>query len=208
MAVSAGHMTLGAKMGEPNPRLDKFFTRDAPWRPELRALRAIVLDGPVEEDLRWRQPCYRAHDGNIAILSAMKEAAFLSFLKGVLLSDPKGVLVPPGDQSRSARMMKFTSVDQVEAQADTIRALIREAVQNEKDGKKVTFEKDDIDYPPELEVIFEEDPALREAFDALTPGRRRGWLLHFTGAKQSSTVTSRINKAAPKIRDGLGMHDR
>ncbi|AUH35068.1 YdeI/OmpD-associated family protein [Paracoccus tegillarcae] len=195
-------------MGDPNPRLDKFFTRDKPWRPELQALRAIVLDGPVEEDLRWRQPCYRAHDSNIAILSAMKEGAFLSFLKGVLLTDPDGVLVPPGENSRSARMMKFTSVEQINAQADTIRALIREAVQNERDGKTVSFEKDDIDYPPELQAAFDDDPDLRDAFEGLTPGRRRGWLLHFCGAKQSATVVSRIDKAAPKIRGGLGMHDR
>ena len=194
-------------MGEPNPRLDRFFTRDKPWRRELRALRHAMLDGPVEEDLRWRQPCYRAHDGNIAIVSAMKDGAFVSFLKGALLTDPKGVLEAPGPNSRSARMLKVTSVAEVDALADTIRAYIREAVENEKAGRKVEFEKDDIDYPPELVQAFDDDPSLREAFEDLTPGRRRGWLLHFTGAKQSKTIVSRIEKAGPKIRVGKGMHD-
>ena len=194
-------------MGEPNPRLDDFFTRDAPWRPELRALRAIVLDGPVEEDLRWRQPCYRAHDANIAIVSAMKDCAFVSFLKGALLDDPDGVLVAPGENSRSARMVKVTSVDQVEALADAIRGFVRQAVENEAAGRKVEKGTGEIDWPPELEAAFDDDPALREAWDALTPGRRRGWLLHFTGAKQSKTVVARIEKAAPKIRAGKGMQE-
>ncbi|TRW98303.1 hypothetical protein FNJ84_05860 [Paracoccus sp. M683] len=195
-------------MGAPNPRLDRFFARDKPWRAEMQALRRVVLDGPVDEDLRWRQPCYRAHDGNIAILGAMKEGAFLSFLKGVLLPDPQGLLLAPGENSRSARMMKFTSVEQVETQAAAIRAFVDAAVQNEKDGRKITFAKDDLDWPPELEAALDDDPALRAAFEALTPGRRRGWLLHFSQPKQSKTVVARIQKAAPRILAGQGMHDR
>ncbi|MCQ0971654.1 YdeI/OmpD-associated family protein [Paracoccus sp. TK19116] len=194
-------------MGVPNPRLDRFFHRDAPWRPELRALRAVVLDGPVEEDLRWRQPCYRAHDANIAIVSAMKDCAVVSFLKGALLDDPDGVLVAPGQNSRSARMVKVTSVAQVEGLADTIRGFVRQAVENEAAGRKVAMEAGDFDWPPELRAAFDDDPGLREAFETLTPGRRRGWLIHFTGAKQSKTVVSRIEKAAPKIRAGKGMQD-
>lgn len=194
-------------MADPNPRLDRFFDRDTPWKAEVKALRAIMLEGPVEEDLRWRQPCYRAHDGNIAIIGGMKDCAFVSFLKGALLSDPEGLLVPPGDNSRSARMLKFTELSEVKAAAPAIRALVVEAVENEAKGLKITFEKDDLDHPPELDEALDADPALREAFDALTPGRRRGWLLHFSQPKQSKTVVSRIEKAAEKILAGKGMHD-
>ena len=145
--------------------------------------------------------------GNIAIIGGMRECAFVSFLKGALLTDPQRVLVPPGDNSRSARMMKFQTVAEIEAQADVIRALVAEAVENEAKGLKIAFEKDDLDYPPELEAALDEDPALAEAFEGLTPGRRRGWVLHFSGAKQSKTVTARIGKAAEKIMQGKGMHD-
>ena len=194
-------------MADPNPRLDRFFTRDTPWTAELQALRAILLDGPVTEELRWRQPCYRAHDGNIAIIGGMKECAFVSFLKGALLSDPEGLLVPPGDNSRSARMLKFQDVGEIEAVAPAIKALVVEAVENEGKGLKISFEKDDLDYPPELQVALDEDASLEAAFEALTPGRRRGWLLHFLQPKQSKTVVSRIEKAAAKILAGKGMQD-
>lgn len=194
-------------MADPNPRLDRFFARDTPWTAELQALRAILLDGPVTEELRWRQPCYRAHDGNIAIIGGMKECAFVSFLKGALLSDPEGLLVPPGDNSRSARMLKFQDVAGIEAVAPAIRALVVEAVENEGKGLKISFEKDDLDYPPELQAALDEDASLEAAFEALTPGRRRGWLLHFLQPKQSKTVVSRIAKAAEKILAGKGMQD-
>ncbi|MFV0302339.1 MAG: YdeI/OmpD-associated family protein [Paracoccus sp. (in: a-proteobacteria)] len=194
-------------MAEANPRLDRFFARDTRWRAELQALRAIMLDGPVEEDLRWRQPCYRAHGGNIAIVGGMKDCAFVSFLKGALLGDPEGLLVPPGDNSRSARMLKFTSLAGIEAAAPAIRALVVEAVGNEAKGLKIAFQKDDLDWPPELQAVLDEDATLREAFETLTPGRRRGWLLHVSQPKQSKTVVARIEKAAGKIMDGKGMHD-
>lgn len=195
-------------MADPNPRLNRFFDRDTPWKAEVQALRAIMLTGPVTEDLRWRQPCYRAHDANIAIIGGMKDCAFVSFLKGALLSDPDGILVLPGDNSRSARMAKFTSLAQIRDATAALQACLAEAVQNEADGKKITFEKDDLEVPPELDTAFDDDPALREAFEALTPGRRRGWLLHFGQPKQSKTVVSRIEKAAPLILAGKGMHDR
>lgn len=194
-------------MAEPNPRLDRFFARDTPWRDELQALRAILLDGPVDEDLRWRQPCYRAHGGNIALIGGMKDCAFVSFLKGALLTDPQGLLVPPGDNSRSARMMKFHNLAEIEAAATAIKACVIEAVENEGKGLKIAFEKDDLDHPPELEAALDEDAALRAAFEALTPGRRRGWLLHFSQPKQSKTVMARIEKAAEKILAGKGMQE-
>lgn len=195
-------------MADRNPRLDRFFDRDTPWRAEVQALRAIMLSGPVTEDLRWRQPCYRAHDANIAIIGGMKDCAFVSFLKGALLTDPDGILVPPGDNSRSARMAKFTSLAEIGAAEAALKACLSEAVQNEQDGKKIAFEKDDLDHPPELDAALDADPALREAFEALTPGRRRSWLLHFTQPKQSKTVVSRIEKAAPSIMAGKGLNDR
>ncbi|MCI5075406.1 YdeI/OmpD-associated family protein [Oricola sp.] len=191
-----------------NAKIDAFFEKDGRWREELRALRAILLDCPVGEEWKWRGPVYTAHDGNIAILHHMKDAAVVGFFKGVLLDDPDGLLRMPGENSRSSRFVKFTSVDEVAQQEAALRALIAGAIANEKAGLKVDFPKDDLPYPAELVDRLDGDPEFRDAFEGLTPGRQRGWVLHFSGAKQSATRVSRIDKAAPKILAGKGMHDR
>lgn len=195
-------------MSETSPKVEAFFAKNGKWQNELAALRAILLECPVAEDFKWRSPVYTAHGGNVATVWGLKDNAALSFFKGVLLNDPQGILVAPGDNSRSVRMVKFTSVAEIAATKNALKDFIHEAVENEKAGRKVDFPKDDLKYPEELVERLDGDPDFSAAFEALTPGRRRGWVLHFSGAKQSDTRSSRIDKAAPRILAGKGMHDR
>nr|WP_246717437.1 YdeI/OmpD-associated family protein [Oricola nitratireducens] len=174
----------------------------------MAALRTILLACPLTEDFKWRSPVYTAHGGNVATVWGLKDNAALSFFKGVLLRDPEGILLAPGENSRSVRMVKFTGLAEIAAMEAVLKDYIREAVENEKAGRKVDFPKDDLDYPEELVDRLDGDPDFRTAFEALTPGRQRGWVLHFSGAKQSATRASRIEKAAPRILAGRGMHDR
>ena len=191
-----------------NAKVEAFYARDGRWHDELAALRQILLACPIFEDFKWRSPVYTAHGGNIATVWGFKEDCTLGFFKGVLLKDPEGMLEAPGENSRSSRVLKFRSVAEIEAKEAVIRAYVAEAIANEKAGLKVDLPKDDLDYPAELLDRLDGDPDFRAAFEALTPGRRRGWVLHFSGAKQSATRTSRIDKAAPKILAGKGMQDR
>jgi uncharacterized protein YdeI (YjbR/CyaY-like superfamily) len=191
-----------------NDKVEAFFAKDGSWRGELTALRAILLDCGLTEEFKWRSPVYTAGGGNIAIVWGFNDYCGLGFFKGVLLKDPEGILVAQSENSRSARVAKFTSVAEIAALEDVLKAYVREAVANEKAGLKVDLPKDDLDYPPELADRLDGDPEFSTAFEALTPGRRRGWVLHFSGAKQPATRASRIDKAAPKILAGKGMHDR
>jgi uncharacterized protein YdeI (YjbR/CyaY-like superfamily) len=174
----------------------------------LATLRAIALSTPLVEDMKWHQPCYTYQGANVMLIAPMKEAAVASFLKGVLIPDPTGLLSKPGENSRSARFAKFTSVAQIETSRDALLACIHAAIENENAGKKVIFDKDDLPYPDELTDALADDPDLQVAFDALTPGRRRGYVLNISQPKQSATRTGRIAKWRPRILDGKGMHDR
>lgn len=191
-----------------DPKVESFFAEAKNWPEELAALRAILRACPLTEEFKWRGPVYTADDGNVAIVWGFKDFCALGFFKGVLLKDPEGILVPPGDNSRSVRMAKFTSVADIAAMEAILKDYIREAIEVEKAGLKVAFPKDDLDYPMELVDRLDGDPDFREAFGALTPGRQRGWVLHFSQPKQSATRVSRIDKAAPRILAGKGMHDR
>jgi uncharacterized protein YdeI (YjbR/CyaY-like superfamily) len=191
-----------------NPKVEAYFSKAAPWHDELLALRAILLGCPVAEDFKWRSPVYMAGGGNVATVWRLKDCCGLSFFKGVLLKDPEGILVAPGENSRSVRLVKFTSVAGI-AQVETVlKAYVLEAVEVENAGLKVDLPKDDFELPEELVRILEQDPDLKAAFEALTPGRQRGYCLHFSQPKQSATRVSRIEKAAPRILAGKGMHDR
>ena len=195
-------------MGDKTAKIEAFFDEADAWGGELRALRAVLRDCPVSEEWKWRSPVYTAHGGNVAILWGFKDYCGLGFFKGVLLKDPHGVLVQQGENSRSARLMKFHGVDEIAELEAVIRAYVAEAVANEKAGLKVDLPKDDLDYPEELVDRLDGDPDFRAAFEGLTPGRRRGWVLHFSGAKQAATRAARVDKAAPKILAGKGMQDR
>lgn len=177
------------------------------WQEPLKSLRRIVLETGLTEERKWGVPCYTLNGSNIVMVSAYKDSAVLSFLKGALLEDPDSVLLKPGESSQSARVLRFTETEQVDAMEPTVKAFIAEAIDAEKAGKKVTFKKNIEPIPEELTSKFIEDTAFKAAFQALTPGRQRGYLLYFNGAKQSSTRSSRIEKVTPQIFAGKGMHD-
>lgn len=195
-------------MGKTDPKVEAFFARASEWQEELLALRAILLDCPVSEEFKWRSPCYTFQGGNVATLWGLKEYCALSFFKGVLLKDEKEILVAPGENSRSMRLVKFTSVSDIAEMDAILKDYIHEAVEVEKSGLKVDFRKDDLVFPEELTAKLEEAPDLKAAFEALTPGRQRGYVLHFSQPKQSKTRISRIEKCVPRILEGKGLHDR
>ena len=179
------------------------------WQVELKALRPILLNCVLTEELKWKMPCYTFENNNVVLMSAFKEYCALSFFKGALLKDPQGILEKPGENTQAARLISFTNVQQIVDLAPVISAYIAEAIAVEKAGLTVEFKQvDELAIPAELQDKFDDDPAFQMAFEALTPGRQRGYILHFAGAKQSSTRTSRIEKYTQKIFDGQGMYDR
>ena len=195
-------------MNTPDPNTEAFF-EDAPiWRAELKALRDILLGCGLTEIYKWRGPCYCFDGSNVAILWGFKDACTLGFFKGVLLPDPAGILIPPGENSRAVRMVKFTNLAQITVATPTLIAYTQAAIALEQSGAKISFAKDDLPYPEELIAALDENPDLALAFDALTPGRRRGYLLHFNQAKASATKTARIQKHSARILAGKGMNDR
>jgi uncharacterized protein YdeI (YjbR/CyaY-like superfamily) len=177
------------------------------WEDLLTELRRIVLASGLKEDFKWSQPCYTHEGKNVLMVTALKPHAVLSFFKGVLLKDPHHLLVAPGKNSQSDRQFRFTQVEDILDNEAIIAAYIQEAIQIEKDGREVDFQKSQDPIPIELQQKFAELPELRQAFFALTPGRQRGYLLHFNQAKQSKTRLSRIEKYIPWILDGTGIHD-
>lgn len=195
-------------MAETDRRVGVFFTRLTAWQDELAALRTILLDSGLREEFKWRSPVYTADGGNVAIIWGFRDHAALGFFKGVLLKDTAGILVAPGENSRSSRVVKFRCVGEIAEMADTLREYIRAAIEIEKAGLKVDLPKDDLAYPDELVSKLDADPAYRKAFEALTPGRRRGYLLYFSAPKKPETRQSRIEKAAGRIVAGKGFNER
>ena len=199
LAIGCGRCSL---VGTPDCKVQT-------WPEELKKLRAIVLDCGLTEELKWRQPCYTFEKSNILLISAFKEYCTLSFFKGALLKDAKGILVAQTENVQSTRQIRFTHVEEIVELEPILKAYIHEAIEVEKAGLTVEHKKtSDFDIPEELTNKFNEDPALKAAFEALTPGRQRGYLLHFSQPKQSKTRVSRIEKWTPKIFDGKGLHDR
>lgn len=194
--------------GAAGGKIGAYFARQTAWQDELLALRVILLDSGLHEDFKWRSPVYTHEGGNIALVWGFRDRATLGFFKGVLLKDPSGLLEAPGDNSRSVRVVNFTDAAQITAAEAELRSFIAEAIAIEAAGVKVDLPKDDLPYPDELVDRLDSDSEFRNAFEALTPGRRRGWVLHFGGAKQSATRSARIEKAAPLVLAGKGMHDR
>ena len=191
-----------------DPAVDAYFETAESWQAELRALRRILLDLDLDEALKWRQPCYAAEGDNIAIIGGRKASCVVTFFRGALLTDPDGVLVAPGPNSRSGRLLSFTSVAEVHAAEPRIRAFVAESIAHRQAG--TTIEPVKLvaeDWPVELVQAFSDDPEMEAAFQALTPGRQRGFLLLFNGAKQSATRTRRILEARARIMLGMGRHD-
>lgn len=205
-----------------NPKVDKFLidgcmrckygaTPDCKvhnWTAELQMLRAIVQDSELVEDLKWGFPCYTLNDKNVLMITAFKNFCGISFFKGALLKDTKKILEKQGEKTQSTRVLKFTNVEQIEKLQKQISAFIKEAIEVEKAGKKVVTEKKPEPIPEELINAFKENAQLKKAFFALTPGRQRGYILHFSQPKKSETRTSRIKKCTEMILSGVGLHDK
>lgn len=190
-----------------NPEVDACIRRSEMWPEEIAGLRPILLGCGLTEEIKWRRPCY-SHDGrNIVILQEMKAFLALMFFKGALLKDPEGVLEDQGPNSRSARRIRFTSVEDVARLADTVEAYIEEAIAIEEGGLKVGPAPEPV-LAAELQSRLDRDPALKAAFEALTPGRQREYNLYFSGARQAKTRLARVERYAPKILDGRGFRDR
>ncbi len=191
-------------MPEENPRVDAYLESSDKWREEMERLRRIALDSGLGEELKWGQPCYTLGRRNVLILQGFAEQCALMFFKGALLKDPDGLLERPGANSHVARRMVFSGIEEVKEMEGPIRAFIAEAIEIERAGLKVEVRGPEA-LPEELEEIFGEVPGLKGAFEALTPGRQRSYVLHFSGAKRSRTRRSRIEKCVQRILDGKGL---
>jgi len=196
-------------MGELDPLASAFFARQKKWQPELLALREIFLSTALTETLKWYKPCYTFEGRNIAALAGLKDHCWILFFKGALLKDPQGILQKAGENSQSARVLKFTSTQQVKTLKGVLQSYVQEAIAAEQAGLKVVFEKnEDRVLPDALLQAFAQTPGLQQSFATLTPGRQRGYLLHFGQAKQSSTRIARIAKCTAAILQGRGLQER
>jgi uncharacterized protein YdeI (YjbR/CyaY-like superfamily) len=191
-----------------NPKVDWFFEKDSKWQEAYGQLRRIVLDCGLTEELKWGKPCYTFQGSNIVLMHGFKEYCALLFPKGVLLEDFDDILIQQTKNTQSARQIRFSNVQEIVDQETVLKAYIDEAVEVEKAGLEVDFKKtEEFDVPEEFQTELDENPALKEAFEYLTPGRQRGYLLYFSDAKQSKTRERRVEKYIPKILDGKGLND-
>ncbi|MFD0674676.1 YdeI family protein [Cohnella sp. GCM10027633] len=197
-------MTVGTK----NRKVDGFMRKAKQWKEEFEKLREIVLDCELTEDIKWMHPCYMHEDKNIVLIHGFKDYCALLFHKGALLKDPHGILIQQTENVQAARQLRFTSAEQIDEMQLIIKTYIDEAIEIEKSGQKVEYKKSsDYPVPEELSNKFVELPDLKTAFEALTPGRQRGYLYFFNQAKQAKTRESRIEKYINHILDGKGIDD-
>ena len=191
-----------------DPRVEAWIAASR-WSEGLGALRAILRECPLVEDFKWGKACYTSGGHATAILFGFKDYFAVGFLRGSLLKDPNAILQAPGEHSQAMRQIRFTEAGQVGQLEPVVRAYALEAVELERAGIKVAFKaKADLELPEELQARLEADPALKAAFDALTPGRRRSWAIFVSQAKQAATRAARVEKAAPQILAGRGMPER
>jgi uncharacterized protein YdeI (YjbR/CyaY-like superfamily) len=190
-------------------RVDKYAAGLERWRDEFVALRTILSDTELTEAFKWRKPCYTHAGKNIVIFQPFEDRCALMFFKGALLNDPKALLREQGENSRSSLRLEFGSVADVTSMKSALGDLVADAIRIQQAGLRVEkpAPPSDRDYPDELVALIEADPAFRDAFKRLTPGRQRGYLLHFNAAKQSATRAARIERVQDRIMDGFGMHD-
>jgi uncharacterized protein YdeI (YjbR/CyaY-like superfamily) len=191
-----------------NPLVTKVHGKEKRWSAEFAALRELCLGSGLNEELKWGQACYDLNGGKVVLIHGFKNYCALLFMKGALLKDPAGLLVQQTKNVQAGRQIRFASLADINKQKATVKAYIREAVAVEKSGARVEMKGvAQFDVPEEFLKRLEDDPELAEAFDALTPGRQKGYLLHFAGAKQSATRIARVEKHAPRILKGLGLND-
>lgn len=193
-----------------NPEVDQYLSEAKKWQKVMEELRAILLGCGLNETLKWGKPCYSYQDSNIAIIQPFKDSCALMFFKGVLLDDSNGILEKPGKNSRIARRIPFTNVEEIiDPDAKSrLKSYIEEAIKVEKEGLEVDVEKKKEPIPKEFQKKMDKDPHLKAAFDELTPGRQRGYLLYFSDAKKSATRKRRVEKYVDKILEGKGLNER
>ena len=191
-----------------NPKVDFFFNKDSKWQEEYAKLRMFILDCGLVEELKWGVPCYTFQKSNIVLIHGFKNYCALLFHKGVLLNDAEGILIQQTKNVQSARQIRFTDISQIFEMEATLKAYIFEAIEVEKAGLEVKLKKtEEFNMPDEFQIKLDENPTLKSAFESLTPGRQRGYLLYFSSAKQSKTREARIEKYTPQILDGKGLKD-
>jgi len=191
-----------------NPSVDFYFDKEQKWQEEIGKLRLIVLDCALTEELKWGVPCYTYEKSNILLIHVFKEYCAVLFVKGALLSDPKKLLIQQTENVQAGRQIRFTNAEQIETLEPVLKDYINEAIEVEKSGLEVPFKKNtEYEVPEELQTKFDEIPAFKTAFEALTPGRQRAYLLHFSAPKQSKTREARVEKSMPQILDGKGLND-
>lgn len=195
-------------MNKTNPKVDAVLRRATKWREEFEALRAIVLECPLTEELKWYQPCYTFQGKNIVLIHGFKEYCALLFFKGALLGDAENLLIQQTENVQSARQMRFTSLKEITSKQRLIKEYVYEAIEVEKAGLKVALKKEEeYKVPEEFQKRLQKNSSLKKAFQSLTPGRQRAYLLHFSQAKQSTTREARIDKWIPAIMKGKGMNE-
>lgn len=191
-----------------NPEVDSFFREPSRWQAEYAKLRAIILKAPLTEELKWGKPCYSFEGANIVLIHGFKEYCAVLFVKGALLKDPNCILVQQTENVQAARQIRFTNVQQIVEKESVLKAYIKEAMEAEKAGLKVAYkETAQFEMPAEFKNRLKQHPGLKTAFNALTPGRQRGYLLYFSAPKQSKTRESRIEKCTGQILAGKGLND-
>ncbi len=191
-----------------NPKVDWFFEKEEKWKEEVAELRKIVLECHLTEDLKWGCPCYTYEERNIVLIHVFKEYCAFLFFKGALMKDPKKILIQQTENVQAARQVRFTNLEEIKNLAADLKKYIFQAVEVEESGEKVALKKTkEFPMTEELEAKFKEQPALKTAFEALTPGRQRAYLLHFSQPKQAKTRESRIEKCIPDILEGKGLND-
>ena len=196
-------------MNTMNPKVDVYFSKAKKWQEELEKLRMIILDCQLTEELKWGKPGYTFQKSNIVIIIPLKEYCALMFCKGALLNDANGILMKPGENTQAGRWIKFSSVREIVEMETIVKAYIHEAIEVEKTGLKVNFKKNtELIFPEEFQNKLDGNPALKTAFDALTPGRQRAYNLYFSAAKQSKTRELRVEKCVQKILNGKGLDDQ
>ncbi len=195
-------------MNSTNPDVDWFFNKAEKWQEEFEKLRMIILDCQLTEELKWGVPCYTFQKSNVVLMHGFKEYCALLFVKGALLNDAEGILITQTENTQAGRQIRFTGIREIVEMEPTLKAYIYEAIEVEKAGLKVNFKKStEFKIPEEFQNKLNEIPALKTAFDGLTPGRQRAYYLYFSAPKQSKTRESRIEKCIPQILNGLGLDD-
>ena len=195
-------------MNTANPKVDFYFDKEKKWQKEIELLRVIALDCGLTEELKWGCPCYTFNESNIVLIHVFKEYCAYLFFKGALLNDADGVLIQQTENVQSARQVRFTNAKEIVKMEKTLKAYIYEAIEVERAGLKVKLkETADFKIPEEFQKKLNKNAALKKAFNALTPGRQRQYIFHFSQPKQSKTRESRVEKYIPQILDGKGLND-